>query len=483
MKTNLKNLLGMSMVLIVVIATGCAQPNTGEIITVEGSTGPSEELVDVADDTILEGSTDESDALSDRIAELETELERAISEAAADDARDADAAEAHARRIAELEAELARREADAEVDPAEPAEEPDAPADTVTVPAPEELVVNYQINATLPAPRIPAIVPTIYDFAFVSKRDGIDNLHYTSTEKAALVTQLTENVTPEMYYHKPSFNNDGSRLVFEGERIFSGRSRSLIYFGGFNIDAETAFTFNALTFRLGEEDMSLGRAPNWGPDGETISFIALMSGGEGAVTQAAAYTNPYGDRNLWLIAQDGGPSTLDEVLIVDADPLAHITGDTGKRFFYSRTQDGLGSRIHVQSDADIFGGTRNHKIMLGTESYEAYDPAISPDGSKLAYVAKRNGGPAQVVVCPIEYDEMKCVFTLLPLTVTSVDRAISQANNESPCWSKDGKYVFFDSDVAVDGNKDIYMVEWENPENVTQLTDDPADDFDPACGR
>jgi Tol biopolymer transport system component len=73
-------------------------------------------------------------------------------------------------------------------------------------------------------------------------------------------------------------------------------------------------------------------------------------------------------------------------------------------------------------------------IVWQGERYDnAYQPAWSPDGTKLAFSAWRRGGYRDIVVVELASGHVEELMH---------DRAIDQ----SPAWSRDGRYIYFDSD-------------------------------------
>ncbi|MGE5182750.1 MAG: hypothetical protein ACM31C_11835 [Acidobacteriota bacterium] len=103
-------------------------------------------------------------------------------------------------------------------------------------------------------------------------------------------------------------------------------------------------------------------------------------------------------------------------------------------------------------------------VWRGQRYDQAYQPAWSPDGSKLAFSAWRKGGFRDILVVELasgHVDEL------------THDRAIDQ----SPAWSADGRYVFFDSD-RTDGITNIFA--YDTVEHATyQVTNVLGGAFQP----
>ncbi len=104
------------------------------------------------------------------------------------------------------------------------------------------------------------------------------------------------------------------------------------------------------------------------------------------------------------------------------------------------------------------------KLTLGT-----YDgaPAWSPDGTRIAFVSKRDvGGGREIYVMNADGSGQT--------RLTS-----NPAIDTNPQWSPDGTRIVFNSD-RLDSNHEIYVMKADGSEPPTRLTYNPADDAGPS---
>jgi hypothetical protein len=111
----------------------------------------------------------------------------------------------------------------------------------------------------------------------------------------------------------------------------------------------------------------------------------------------------------------------------------------GRRIAYSQNQH---SRS-VLAVMDAVPEAPASIVWAGERYDQAYQPAWSPDGTKIAFSAWRKGGKRDILVVELASGRVEEITN---------DRAIDMA----PAWSADGRYLFFDSDRTSIANIHVY---------------------------
>lgn len=97
------------------------------------------------------------------------------------------------------------------------------------------------------------------------------------------------------------------------------------------------------------------------------------------------------------------------------------------------------------------------------DSADSYNPAWSPDGTKIIFASTRDGN--------------REIYVMDPNGANTIRLTNNPAADEQPAWSPDGSKIAFVSDR--DGNTEIYVM---NPDGTGQvnITNDPGTDVLPA---
>ena len=113
--------------------------------------------------------------------------------------------------------------------------------------------------------------------------------------------------------------------------------------------------------------------------------------------------------------------------------------------------------------------------LAGTGSSD-FAPAWSPDGLRIAFASYARG------------DQDLWVMSRTGENLVQLTRGA--ATDVGPSWSPDGQYLVFASDRGEGGSFDLYAMRTDcaSPEegcedDALRLTDDPADELDPAWAR
>lgn len=137
-----------------------------------------------------------------------------------------------------------------------------------------------------------------------------------------------------------------------------------------------------------------------------------------------------------------------------------IASPNNEYFVYDT--DELGKRtVVIQQGLQDFGDMRR----IGTGASDNTQPAMSPDGGKIAYVSARDGN-LEIYMTPIMADGVGADTRLTN----------NSADDVSPAWSPDGSKIAFAS--KRDGNLEIYLM---NPDGTTptRITTNTKEDTAP----
>lgn len=105
----------------------------------------------------------------------------------------------------------------------------------------------------------------------------------------------------------------------------------------------------------------------------------------------------------------------------------------------------------------------SHRTQLTDHAADDYDPAWSPDGTRIAFVSERDGNPEIYVMNADGSDQTR-------ITGNGFE-------DLDPAWSPDGSQLAIRRNL--DGNNEIVLIDAADGGNPVNLTNDPASDFNP----
>jgi Tol biopolymer transport system component len=182
--------------------------------------------------------------------------------------------------------------------------------------------------------------------------------------------------------------------------------------------------------------------PAWSSDGSRIAFVL---GGEASARPMGLYVADSNGSGVTLVLEDvTGPTSPSWT--PDGRTIVFETG-------LGREQTGSGNRDVFAIDVESGELTR-----LTDDSARDEYPALSPDGSRIAFTRQQDG--------IVDIYLMDADGTM----VTQLTRG--EGTDFRPAWSPDGAKIAFERDT------DIYVMNADGT-GVTSLTDGPAEDRDP----
>lgn len=246
-------------------------------------------------------------------------------------------------------------------------------------------------------------------------------------EPDPIVGAASSSPTPELFA-ATSLSPDGDRIVFaarEGPESIAGGEGADVFVAG--VDGESP-----------EQVTDLGDVsqPIWSPTGDRIVFARIRSS-RGGLSAALFVTDGEGDDAERLTGHRPGRLDIPGSFTPDGTQLA---------FTRATLQDGGEFGLEVTNAVnllDLEDGSVRELIP------QASDPAISPDGTKLAYAGEkdRNG--------QLTYGESLTVAAEIYVARAdgSAPRRLTRTNslNEgAPAWSRDGTRLAYERGEQID---------------------------------
>ncbi|MFZ5881149.1 MAG: protein kinase domain-containing protein [Chloroflexota bacterium] len=288
-------------------------------------------------------------------------------------------------------------------------------------------------TATLsPVPPTPAGLDT-FEVAFASIRDGLPQIYIVNMQGEE--TRLTDMPNGAC---QPSWSPDGTRLVFVSpctvrQDVYR---RSSLYI----INADGSGLESLSTVPGGDFE------PDWSPDGLHIAFTSLRTGH----MQVYSYDLSTGLTTRLIRTPQG------------QDARQPVWSPDGTQIAYALRRNGSTYQIWVMSS----DGGDEHQLVRSGDQLSDMRPEWSPDGSLILFhqtPADKFAFP-DLVMYLLDSSSNPVILKLGVLSINNVD------------YSPDGRWLAFET-AGQRGADIAYMT--ASGSDTTQLTDDPAEDFDP----
>jgi Tol biopolymer transport system component len=236
--------------------------------------------------------------------------------------------------------------------------------------------------------------------------------------------------------------------------------------GGFNQDIYSCTVVEENTVPVGCDAIrSLTNIPQndgqavWSPDGQQIAFESDIGG----------------NWNLYLISGSGNTQLTDNGGTDGAPSWGNIPGLGWRIVFHSNRAGGDFDLYILNPEPDSSQASLETRYQVrgltANDGINERFPAISPDGSKIAYVANPDGGDLQLYVADlVVHNGNVVVFQERPITTGLAGQS------GKPVWSPDSSKLLFENNST--GNNDVYVVDADG-NNLQNLTNNPADDGHP----
>ncbi|HEX9916614.1 MAG TPA: DUF5050 domain-containing protein [candidate division Zixibacteria bacterium] len=174
------------------------------------------------------------------------------------------------------------------------------------------------------------------------------------------------------------------------------------------------------------------------------------------------YTDYYGGGNIFIINTDGtGKKQLTDVGVGGGAYHMPVGSPDGRKIAFERSYSHLPSNPALGiMNSDSSGET----LLVSGLAEGIAEIEFSPNGQRILFLTD-NGDNSEI-----------CVINIDGTGLDSLTGGIA-CGDGGASWSPDGEWIAFTSNR--DGNKNIYRVSTDGRKELVQLTDNPADDFNP----
>ncbi len=266
--------------------------------------------------------------------------------------------------------------------------------------------------------------------AFASDRDGNGEVYVMNADGSGQ-TNLTNHPAQD---GDPWWSPDGEEIAFSSFRD--------------EIPDIYVMTADGSETRRLTDTPAVDGSVRWSADGGRIALFSFHSQGDGFLWVANSDLSDL--RPLLAGIHPAGP----EVECAGGFPGGWLPDGERIVFRGSNAETGALQICSVKTDGtDI-------RVIFSEPNTSSGEPAVSPDGSRIAFISDRDGN-FEIYVVDVNGKNLR--------------RVTNDAGKDlNPAWSPDGEWIAFASDR--NGNFDIYVVR-QDGEGLRQLTDDPAEDL------
>lgn len=255
---------------------------------------------------------------------------------------------------------------------------------------------------------------------FFSDRDGNAEI-YSMFPDGSDLKRLTNNLYTDM---DPAWSNDGSQIVFASDR--DGNFELFVM----NADGSNTRKLTGTGFQAG--------TPDWSPDGTRILFTALED----------TYSEEGG---IGLVNSDGSGT---QILTAAGQGYAPAWSGDGSEIIFCSQRTGYFEIYLMDSDGN------NLKQITGSQT-DKLNARLSPDGQQIVYSGDSpDGNGAEIHLVNMD-------------GTGDVSLTRSGGLNVNPCWSSDGKQIYFQTNRF--GNREIYQMD-ANGRNQVNITRNERND-------
>ena len=292
-----------------------------------------------------------------------------------------------------------------------------------------------------------------------------------------------------------TFSNDLMQALTGNKGMFLSRIVASSDRGGDKFKEIYIMDWDGSNVSKVSEHQSVTLSPTWSPDGSKIAYTAFVQRAKTKTRNADMYIYEIASGKRWPVSFREG---LNSGANFDA---------SGKYLYVTLTKGGSPDIYKMSID-----GKELTQITKGPRGAMNVEPAISPDGTKIAFSSDRGGNP-MIYTMNVDGSDVKRLtfagtnnaapswspdgkrlafatwqnehFDIMTISadggelkrVTSVRKKDGKwAQNESPSFSPDGRFLLFTSNRT--GSYQIYISNLDGSEE-TRITNDDANYFSP----